>query len=119
MFIITHFIKKVPFDKKKLDKCFENVFKLNSLGIYHGDLHTDNILQTDKDCAIIDFGMAYFESERGVPKEKRENIIYGTKGKYIFEFAPSAATSDTDETTSATSSATSTTSTSSASSRSD
>jgi len=51
------------------------VEKLNDIGIYHGDLHEENILIDDKDRVyFIDFGISSFLSEIHDPIEYIEDL---------------------------------------------
>lgn len=62
----------------------DKVMQLHSLGIYHGDLHEENIVIDGSDVRIIDYGMSKFislideynmnayETERGIPTSVQE-----------------------------------------------
>ncbi len=56
-------VLKEVLDKKLLDKAFDEIIKIHSLDIVHGDLTTLNMIAKGSDVFVIDFGLAEFSTK--------------------------------------------------------
>jgi serine/threonine protein kinase len=70
--------KEKPFHRRKKisDNIFHEIFECHKKGIFHGDLHSQNILITKKDkVKLIDFGTSIFSSSEDSDKREIEKLL--------------------------------------------
>jgi tRNA A-37 threonylcarbamoyl transferase component Bud32 len=72
------------FKRKYYKKLAEAISKMHSVGVYHTDLHSNNIMVTKKgQIKILDYGMAVNEKDKDDMCKDDYDILYQIQNKFV------------------------------------